>query len=87
MRIPMLSGSFCKWGLLVLVVFNRLVMLALLVGPFLLVSCHLFLLMMLASGVDPGSAGFSVGDVCFCQILLMMLASAFDAGSAGVFCW
>ena len=56
MRIPMLSGSFCKWGLLVLVVFNRLVMLSLLVGLFLLVSCHLFLLMMLASGVDPGSA-------------------------------
>ena len=57
MRIPMLSGSFCKWGLLVLVVFNRLVMLSLLVGLFLLVSCHLFLLAMLASGVDPGSAG------------------------------
>mgnify|MGYP003332242975 CR=1 FL=1 len=57
MRIPMLSGSFCKWGLLVLVVFNRLVMLSLLVGLFLLVSCHLFLLMMLASGVDAGSAG------------------------------
>ena len=56
MRIPMLSGSFGKWGLLVLVVFNRLVMLALLVGLFLLVSCNLFLLTMLASGVDPGSA-------------------------------
>ena len=43
--------------------------------------------MILASGVDPGSAGFSVGDACFCKVLLMMLASVFDAGSAGVFCW
>ena len=67
MRIPMLSGSFCKWCLLVLVVFNRLVILALLSGPFLLVSCHLFLLAMLASGGDPGSAVF---------FLLVMLVSA-----------
>ena len=57
MRIPMLSSSFCKWYLLVLVVLIRLVMLSLLVGLFLLVSCHLLLLAMLASGVDPGSAG------------------------------
>ena len=41
MRIPMLSGSFCKWCLLVLVVLIRLVMLALLVGLFLPVACHL----------------------------------------------
>ncbi len=41
MRIPMLSGSFCKWCLLVLVVLIRLVMLALLVELVLLVSCHL----------------------------------------------
>ena len=46
-----------------------------------------FLLMMLASGVDAGSARFSAGDACFCQLLLMMLASGSDAGSAGVFCW
>ena len=41
MRIPMFSGSFCKWCLLVLVVLIRLVMLALLVELVLLVSCHL----------------------------------------------
>ena len=39
--IPMLSGSICKWCLLVFVVLIRLVMLALLVGLVLLVSCHL----------------------------------------------
>ena len=74
MRIPMLSGSFCKWCLLVLVVFNRLVMLALLVGLFLLVSCHLSLLMMLASGVDPGSAGV------FCWGCLFLPVFANDTG-------
>ena len=57
MRIPILSGSFCKWCLLVLVVFNWLVMLALLAELFLLVLCHLLLLAMLASGIDPASAG------------------------------
>ena len=41
MRIPMLSGSFCKWCLLVLVVLIRLVMLALLVELVILLSCHL----------------------------------------------
>ena len=46
-----------------------------------------FLLMMLASGVDAGSAGVSLGDACVCQFLLMMLASGFDADSAGLFCW
>ena len=74
MRIPMLSGSFCKWGLLVLVVFNRLVMLSLVAGLFLLVSCHLFLLMLLASGVDPGSAGV------YCWGGLFLLSFANDAG-------
>ena len=37
MRIPMFSGSFCKWCLPVLVVLIRLVMLALLVELVLLV--------------------------------------------------
>ena len=59
-----------------------------------------FLLMMLASGFDAGSAGVfllvklistgddgSAGDVRFCQFLLMMLASGCDADSAGDFCW
>ena len=57
--------------------------------------CQL-LLMMLASGVDAGSAGgFCWGclllqvvadDACVCQLLQMMLALGFDAGSAEVFC-
>ena len=101
MRNPMFSGSFCKWCLLVLVVLIRLVMLSLLVGLFLLVSCHLFLLMMLASGVDAGLRKFSAGEagsaaddgVCwFCWFwpaLPLLLVVSGPAGGAGCdgFCW
>ena len=43
--------------------------------------------MMLASGVDPSSAGVFRWGCLLLPNLLMMLASAFDAGSAGVFRW
>ena len=45
-----------------------------------------FLLMLLASGFDAGSAGVFCLGCLFLQVLLMIQASAVDAGSAWVFC-
>ena len=46
-----------------------------------------FLLMMLASGFDAGSAGVFCWGCLFLHFLLMMQHSGVDAGSAWVFCW
>ena len=68
MRIPMLSGSFCKWCLLVLVVLIRLVMLALLVGLFLLsrATCDVGFAGLTNEAASAGDDG-SAGDACSCK--------------------